>query len=96
MSLTRDFVEYVVEGMTRQDSLVAKYANYAQTEALQMTDETFFATLLMQTRPFNETQLPQLNEEDGSLLLRPTTTDTPLQYATHVHRLYAMRYERMD
>jgi hypothetical protein len=47
-----------------------------------MSDETFLATLLMHVSPFNETSLPIVHENNGSLVSRPSMT--------------ALRYERMD
>jgi len=83
MTLTRSFVEFITHEMDRSDSLVSRYAEYLQESEFLMTDETFFASLLMSISPFNKTQIPKLNLiMDGGLIQRP--------------EMYAIRYERMD
>ena len=80
MALTHDFVEYVVRSMSHPNGLgsVLK-ASLLKTE-VQMTDETFFSTMLMNSPAFNET-IPKLNK-DGALERYPS--------------MYSLRYERMD
>ena len=88
MTLTRSFVSFITNELARNDSLVSQYAHYLQKKRFMVTDETFFASLLMAQYPFNTTQIPQLIEDpknyenNGSLKQRPG--------------MYAIRYERMD
>jgi len=80
MALTHDFVEYAIRSMSHPNGLgnVLK-ETLIETEVL-MTDETFFATLLMNS-PFRDT-IPKLNTSDKSLLNYPS--------------MQSIRYERMD
>ena len=80
MALTPDFVEYVVRSLDHPNGLgrVLK-ETFLDTEVL-MTDETFFATLLMNSAKFKDT-LPKLNSEDA-LASYPS--------------MRSLRYERMD
>lgn len=82
MTLTKSFVTHITEQMSRPDSLVSRYAQFLQDGQFMVTDETFFSSLLMNLAPFNTTQVPKVNDEDGSLIQRPD--------------MYAIRYERMD
>jgi len=86
MSLTRSFVEYITDELSRPDSLVSQYAEFLQKEQLMVTDETFFASLVMSVDPFNTTQIPKIN------------TETVEHYGsfTQWSDMYAIRYERMD
>ena len=80
MAITPDFVEFVVCSLDHPNGLgrVLK-ETFLETEVL-MTDETFFATLLMNSQQFKDT-LPKLNSEDA-LASYPS--------------LRSLRYERMD
>jgi hypothetical protein len=80
MALTYDFVSHVVRSMDHPNGLgnVLK-ETLIDTEVL-MTDETFFATILMNSPEFKDT-LPKLNA-DGALERYPS--------------LFSLRYERMD
>lgn len=80
MALTHEFVQYTIRSMSHPNGLgnVLK-TTLVSTEVL-MTDETFFATLLMNS-PFKDT-IPKLNNDDKSLIKYPSMS--------------AIRYERMD
>ncbi|KAL3823303.1 hypothetical protein ACHAXA_010438 [Cyclostephanos tholiformis] len=80
MALTHNFVEYVVRSLSHPNGMgsVLK-ASLLKTE-VQMTDETFFPTILMNSPAFNET-IPKLNDE-GALERYPS--------------MHSLRYERMD
>ncbi|KAL7544130.1 hypothetical protein ACHAWF_007517 [Thalassiosira exigua] len=80
MALTHDFVEYVVRSMDHPNGQGNVLKETLIDTAVLMTDETFFATLLMNAAEFNST-IPQLNS-DGALKSYPS--------------LHALRYERMD
>lgn len=94
-SLTRSFVEYLVDGLSRADSLPSRYADALRKRKRLMTDETFFATLLTHVPPFNETQMPVVDERDGRLLVNEDDLGR-LRYPTSAGAIYALRYERMD
>ncbi|KAL3798702.1 hypothetical protein HJC23_004453 [Cyclotella cryptica] len=80
MALTHEFVEYVVRSMDHPNGFGnVLMETFLRTEVL-MTDETFFATLLMNSPAFRDT-IPKLNA-DGALEKFPT--------------LRHLRYERMD
>jgi hypothetical protein len=69
MALQHDFVEYVIRSMEHPNGLGNVLMDtLVETEVL-MTDETFFATLLMNSR-FNST-IPRLNE-DGAIAAMPS------------------------
>jgi len=80
MALTHDFTEYVIRSLDHPNGLgaVLKHA-LIETEVL-MTDETFFATMLMNSPAFRDT-IPKLND-DGALERFPS--------------MRSLRYERMD
>jgi len=80
MALTRDFVEFVVRSMDHPNGLGNVLKDSMVNTGVSMTDETFFATMLMNSPSFEHT-LPVLNEV-GALARFPT--------------MYALRYERMD
>lgn len=80
MALQPEFVHYIVEGLSRKNSLPSLYKKeLIKTEKL-MTDETFMPSILMNLSPFNET-IPELLD-DGSLKALP--------------KMRSIRYERMD
>ena len=78
MALTHDFVEYVIRSMDHPNGLgnVLK-ETLIETEVL-MTDETFFATMLMNS-PYKDT-VPKLND-DGTL------TNYPSLYSLRYERM---------
>jgi hypothetical protein len=80
MALTHDFVSYAIRSMSHPNGLgnVLK-ETLVKTEVL-MTDESFFATLLMNS-PFKDT-IPKVNTNDRSLINYPS--------------MQSIRYERMD
>jgi hypothetical protein len=80
MALTRDFVEYVVRSMSHPNGLGNVLKETFLKTKVQMTDESFFATVLMNSPAFNDT-LPKLNE-NGALERYPS--------------MHSLRYERMD
>ena len=80
MALTHDFVEYVVRSMIHPNGLGNVLKETFLKTKVQMTDESFFATVLMNSPAFNDT-LPKLNE-NGALERYPS--------------MHSLRYERMD
>eukprot|EP00579_Thalassiosira_antarctica_P001020 CAMPEP_0201875888 /NCGR_PEP_ID=MMETSP0902-20130614/7737_1 /ASSEMBLY_ACC=CAM_ASM_000551 /TAXON_ID=420261 /ORGANISM="Thalassiosira antarctica, Strain CCMP982" /LENGTH=487 /DNA_ID=CAMNT_0048403031 /DNA_START=113 /DNA_END=1574 /DNA_ORIENTATION=- len=80
MALTHDFVEYVIRSMEHPNGLGNVLKETLIETTVLMTDETFFATMLMNSPTFKDT-IPQLND-DGALESYPT--------------MYSLRYERMD
>lgn len=80
MALTHDFVEYVVRSMSHPNGLGSVLKASLIKTKVQMTDETFFATILMNSPAFNHT-LPKLND-NGALERYPS--------------MHSLRYERMD
>ena len=80
MALTHDFVEHVIRSMDHPNGLGNVLKETLIETKVLMTDETFFATMLMNSPAFKDT-IPQLNE-DGALEDYPT--------------MYSLRYERMD
>ncbi len=80
MALTYEFVHYVIRSMSHPNGLGSVLKDTLIECGVQMTDESFFATILMNS-PFNHT-LPKLNAEDKSLLNYPS--------------MQSLRYERMD
>jgi hypothetical protein len=80
MALTHDFVEYVVRSMIHPNGLGNVLKETFLKTKVQMTDESFFATILMNSPAYNHT-LPKLNE-DGALERYPS--------------MHSLRYERMD
>ena len=81
MSLTNEFVSYVIRSMGHPNGLGNVIKDIFIAADVSMTDETFFATILMNSPYFNNT-LPIMSEGTGRLARYP--------------RLRAMRYERMD
>jgi hypothetical protein len=80
MALTHEFVEYVIRSMDHPNGFGnVLMETFVETEVL-MTDETFFATILMNSPAFKDT-IPKLNA-DGALEKYPS--------------LKHLRYERMD
>ena len=69
MALTHDFVEYVIRSMDHPNGLGNVLKETLIETGVLMTDETFFATVLMNS-PYNNT-IPQLND-DGSLTRYPS------------------------
>mmetsp|Transcript_1095 Transcript_1095/g.2287 ORF Transcript_1095/g.2287 Transcript_1095/m.2287 type:complete len:495 (+) Transcript_1095:83-1567(+) len=80
MALTHDFVEYVIRSMDHPNGLGNVLKETLIETGVLMTDETFFATMLMNSPAFKDT-IPQLNE-DGALESYPS--------------MHSLRYERMD
>ena len=80
MALTSDFVTHVVRSMSHPNGMGNVLKEIMIQSKVLMTDETFFATMLMNSPSFNST-IPQVNE-DGSLARYP--------------RMHSLRYERMD
>ncbi|KAK1739001.1 core-2/I-branching enzyme [Skeletonema marinoi] len=80
MALTHEFVEYVIRSMSHPNGLGSVLKETLVDTEVQMTDESFFATLLMNS-PFKDT-IPKLNSEDKSLVNYPS--------------MQSLRYERMD
>lgn len=80
MAITPDFVEYVVRSLDHPNGLGRVLKETFLDKEVLMTDETFFATLLMNSQKFKDT-LPKLNSE-GALASYPT--------------MRSLRYERMD
>mmetsp|Transcript_49555 Transcript_49555/g.105305 ORF Transcript_49555/g.105305 Transcript_49555/m.105305 type:complete len:492 (+) Transcript_49555:128-1603(+) len=80
MALTHQFVEYVIRSMGHPNGLGNVLKETLIKTKVLMTDETFFATILMNSPTFKGT-LPELND-DGALESFPT--------------MYSLRYERMD
>ena len=80
MALTHDFVEYVIRSMSHPNGLGNVLKETLIETGVLMTDESFFATLLMNS-PFKDT-IPNLNTNDRSLINYPS--------------MKALRYERMD
>ncbi|KAL7471184.1 hypothetical protein ACHAXS_011497 [Conticribra weissflogii] len=80
MALTREFVEFVIRSMDHPNGLGKVLKDAMVNTGVSMTDETFFATLLMNSPSFEHT-IPVLNDE-GALARFPS--------------MYALRYERMD
>ena len=62
MALTHEFVEYVIRSMSHPNGLGNVLKETLVDTEVQMTDESFFATLLMNS-PFKDT-IPKLNSED--------------------------------
>lgn len=79
--LLPEFCDFVIRSLARNDSLASRFRDYLIDAQRLMTDETFLATMVMHTAPFNETTLPPVLP-DGSLATRPSMS--------------ALRYERMD
>ena len=80
MALTHEFVEYVIRSMDHPNGLGnVLMQTLVDTEVL-MTDETFFATMLMNSPAFKDT-IPNVNQ-NGALQSYPS--------------MYSLRYERMD
>ena len=86
MILQRPFCQWLIQEMERPNSLPSLYSHYLQQSGKLMTDETFFATLIV--HKFPET-LPKL-DANGFLLYSDTTNATSSSTITDV------RYERMD
>jgi len=82
MSLTNEFVTYVIRSMGHPNGIGNVIKDIFIDTDVSMTDETFFATILMNSPYFNNT-LPIVNKETGGRLV---------QYP----RLRSIRYERMD
>ena len=80
MALTYEFVQYVIRSMDHPNGLGNVLMETLKETEVLMTDETFFATMLMNSPSFKDT-IPKLNA-DGALESYPTLK----------HR----RYERMD
>ncbi|KAL7535969.1 hypothetical protein ACHAXR_006838 [Thalassiosira sp. AJA248-18] len=80
MALTHDFVEYVIRSMDHPNGLGNALKETLIKTKVLMTDETFFATMLMNTPAFKDT-IPEING-DGALESYPS--------------MYSLRYERMD
>lgn len=80
MALCHDFVEYVIRSMSHPNGLGNVLKETLIETTVLMTDETFFATMLMNSPAFKDT-IPKVND-DGSLE----------SYST----LFSLRYERMD
>ncbi|KAL7494451.1 hypothetical protein ACHAWT_003144 [Skeletonema menzelii] len=80
MALTHDFVNYVIRSLSHPNGLGSVLKKTFVDTEVQMTDESFFATVLMNS-PFNNT-IPKLNKDDKSLLNYPS--------------MQSLRYERMD
>jgi hypothetical protein len=90
MALTFEFVEFVIRSMSHPNGLGNVLRETLVTTDVLMTDETFFATMLMNS-PFNDT-IPKLTpteskEEDGNKNKRALIT-----YPS----MHSLRYERMD
>ena len=80
MALTHDFVEYIIRSMKHPNGLGnVLMEKLIETEVL-MTDETFFATMLMNSA--FHTTLPQVDDDNGAI--RGLST------------MKHLRYERMD
>lgn len=82
--LQADFCTWLVKELQRKDSLLSRLAETLQASGKKMTDETFLATLLMQSEQFAST-LPVTNDK-SDLLWRNGTASA----------IRAVRYERMD
>lgn len=80
MALTHDFVEYVIRSMDHPNGLGSVLKETLIETGVLMTDETFFATMLMNSPEFEST-IPRL-DEDGALESYPS--------------MHSLRYERMD
>ena len=70
MALTHDFVEYVIRSMSHPNGLGNVLKETLIETGVLMTDESFFATLLMNS-PFKDT-IPNLNTNDRSLINYPS------------------------
>ena len=69
MSLTPEFVEYLVVSLAQESSLASAFRNELIERQKLMPDETFIPTLLANDPTWNVT-LPQ-TREDGSLFQKP-------------------------
>ena len=83
--LQPDFCRWIVQGLKRPDSLPYKYRDYLQTSEKLMSDETFLASLLMNTKRFRHT-LPVVDAETGHLVWKNGT----------LSNITDVRFERMD
>jgi hypothetical protein len=92
MALTPKFVDYVVHGLARPDSLASQFKLWLEEHGKLMADETFIPTLLMNVPQFSST-IPPLNDEDGSL---ETLTSSEITTTNTKLKMFSIRYERMD
>jgi hypothetical protein len=99
--LQRKFCVWLVDEMSRRDSLPSKFADYLQMSGKLMTDETFIPTLIMHMDP-DLAQLPKLypsydtddDEEDG---IDATETQQVVLWKNQtLSDITDVRYERMD
>jgi len=84
MILQADFCKWLIDALQDEKSLASQYRDYLIDSEKLMTDETFFATLLVHSKEFNST-LPPVDEH-GYLLYENGTASSILD----------IRYERMD
>jgi hypothetical protein len=84
MILQPDFCFWVIQQLGETQSLASQFRDYLVDHGFLMTDETFFASLLVQVHLF-QASLPR-TDKDGNVLWRNGSSS----------QISAVRYERMD
>jgi len=86
VTLTPQFCEFMIKQLHRDDSLPSQFRDWLIRTGKLMSDETFFATMVMYYFP--ET-IPKLTE---NFFLDTTNSSSAIPEVS----LYAIRYERLD